>query len=215
MHAEALVIYGDNTLAREMRYSDFMAVLDGVVTAPDFANQHAEAVYVQLNGRLQISVMVFFRLPFNGRGQVDPDWNMPLQAMAAKATLGPPIAGTKTQLMCRSQCPQKWHSQLWEPKERQGCDPFEDLHLRLVKSNRLRLLPELLDTDVHDEYAQQLQQLERQWAHKVTQLENDLLKANQTIAELQATNGKLRQFTKALKAQYLKLKSSHERIRSV
>lgn len=214
MHAEALVIYGDNTLVREMRYSEFMAVLDGVVTAPDFANQHAEAVYVQLNGRLQISAMVFFRLPFNGRGQVDPSWNIPLQALAAKATLGPPVAGSKTHLMCRSQCPQKWHGQLWEPKDRQGCDPFDDLHTRLVKSNRLRLLPELQESDVQDEYTQQLRQQENQWAQKVTRLENELLNAHRTIAELQTTNVKLRQFIKGLKAQYLKLKTYHERSRS-
>lgn len=213
MHAEALVIYGDNALAREMRYSEFMAVLDGVVAAPDFARQTAEAVYVQLDGRLRISAMVFFRLPFDHSGQVAADWNIPLQALAARATLGPHMGGINTRLMCRSQCPQKWHSQLWEPRERQGRDPFEDLHVRLVKDNRLRLLPELHDSDAQGEYARQLRQVEQQWETRVNQLEKHLKEARQNIVELQTANGKLRHCVKTLKTHYMKLKTDHDRDR--
>lgn len=214
MQAEVLVIYGTGDLVREMLHSEFTAVLDGVVTASVFAGQSAEAVYVQLNGQLQISCMVFFRLPFDAQGGVLADWNIPLRDLADRATLGPPIAGACTRLVCRSQCPQAWHAHLWEPKDRQGCDPFVDLHTRLVKRNRLRLLPELVEKPDENNLPEQLRHRDQLWQVKVVGLEKELLQARRTIDELQAANGKLRDYIAVIKAQYLKLKAVYERRRS-
>lgn len=221
MHAEALLIYQKDTVAREMLYAEFTAVLDGVVSAQSFAGETLEAVYLQLDEALDITAMVFFRLPFTADGRVEDTWNLPLREMATRARTGPPLSGKKTRLMCRSQCPEKWHSWLWEPRERRGRDPFSDI-LRVLKRNRLGLLPAPAephheepplitdgpedDRDIEAEL-QRLQERERQLVLEVSRLQGRLDKATGRMAELQAANEKLRDYIRVLKAQFTRLKS--------
>ena len=140
MHAEALLIYRPHADVREMLYSEFMAILDGVIAVPELAGESAKTVYVQLDQQLNIAAMVFFHLPFDRNGQVNHDWNLPLRELAATGEPGPYINGQATRLVCRSQCDQRWHGHLWEPQDRMGRDPFTDM-ARIIRRNRLGLLP--------------------------------------------------------------------------
>ncbi len=222
MHAEALLFYQNDAVAREMLYTEFTAVLDGVVSAQSFAGETLEAVYLQLDDSLQIIAMVFFRLPFTDDGRVDDSWNLPLRDMASRARPGPVLKGAKTRLMCRSQCPEKWHGWLWEPRERRGRDPFNDI-LRVLRRNRLGLLPaqSLLAAEAEPPLVTQApkesmspetelerrRERERQLMRKVHQLQTRLDKATTRVAELETANEKLRQYIKVLKAQFTRLKS--------
>lgn len=234
VHAEALLIYQSDKSAREMLYSEFNALLDGMVTADQFAGQTLEAVYLQLDEQLQIRALVFFLLPFNQQGQVAEEWNLPLRDMAARGRPGPTLKGTPTRLLCRSQCPEKWHAWLWEPHERYGRDPFDDI-LRVLRRNRLGLLPASvpappeppaaeqseaaevpLITDVQastsgqrraQEELARLRTREQQLRHKVSSLQVQLNKATRRADELETANQKLRDHIRTLKAQFDRLRS--------
>ncbi|MCH8550940.1 MAG: hypothetical protein LAT62_03320 [Natronospirillum sp.] len=221
MHAEALLVYQKETVAREMLYTEFMAVLDGVVSARSFAAQTMEAVYLQLDEQLNVDVMVFFRLPFDNEGRVADTWNLPLRDMAARARPGPVIKGRKTRLMCRSQCPEKWHSWLWEPRERNGRDPFADIW-RVMRRNRLGLLPAHaaeseaeppLITDGMEEAPdlqaelQRMKQREQQLSQHLRRLQTRLDSATNRVSELEASNQKLRDYIKVLKTEFIRRQS--------
>jgi hypothetical protein len=123
--SEVVLFFGSGGISHALLYSDFEAVLDGVVGMQDFAGQQAKAAYVTVNGRMQVTGMVLFYLAFDDRGVADRSWNIPLRAMADKADRGPDLGAGAVRLACRSQCPISWHqNSLADPNMRPGENDF-------------------------------------------------------------------------------------------
>ncbi|MFZ5756098.1 MAG: hypothetical protein ACOY3X_04305 [Pseudomonadota bacterium] len=123
--AEVVLFFGVGGICKGLLYSDFEAVLDGVVGMQEFAGHEMKAAYVTVNGRLQVTGIVLFLISFDERGVADRSWNIPLRHMAEKADRGPDLGSGPVRLACRSQCPISWQqAQLWDPNMRQGENDF-------------------------------------------------------------------------------------------
>ncbi len=136
---EAICFFGQKSIVKEMRYSEFEAVLDGVVGIAELAKREVNAAYVKINQSLQIHSVVTFQIEFNERGFADEDWNIPLRHLAENAGPGPDLGGGPIRLACRSQCSVSWYQrELWEPNQR------EINHFQLLKDaitrNKLGLI---------------------------------------------------------------------------
>jgi len=125
-----------------MLYPEFEAMLDGVVSMLEFADQQMRVAYVLVNARLQIRAAVFFYLDFNEDGSADSGWNIPLRSLAERTGRGPDLGAGPIRLACRSQCPVSWHQMhLWDPDLTPGKNHFVMLRDR-IKRNQLGLLVE-------------------------------------------------------------------------
>ena len=114
---EAVLFFNDAGVCKEMLYPEFEAVLDGMVSMPEFADQQMRAAYVLVSSRLQIRAAVFFYLDFNEDGSADDGWNIPLRTLAERTGRGPDLGAGPIRLACRSQCPVSWHQMhLWDPE---------------------------------------------------------------------------------------------------
>lgn len=139
---EAVLFFNDGGVCKEMLYPEFEAVLDGMVSMPEFADQQMRVAYVLINTRLQIRAAVFFYLDFNEDGSADSGWNIPLRSLAERTGRGPDLGAGPIRLACRSQCPVSWHQMhLWDPELTQGTNHLVMLRDR-VKRNQLGLLVE-------------------------------------------------------------------------
>lgn len=231
MHTEAVFFFTDGQVSKEMLYSEFAAVLDGVVPLPSFAGMVAHAVYVQLDERLQVTGLVFFVLAFDRAGRVDPKWNVPLRDMAERGKPGPRLGNTAPRLVCRTQGTARYHDHLWEPFGRTVHDPYREIE-RVLKRNRLGLLPvretarEVEEevpvlTHVAAEEPRRLTQLEaelkaarvrihhfqqrdEQWQRKVRDLKAELEAVQQRLAAVLTRHQRLEQHVKQVKAEYSK-----------
>lgn len=233
MHSEAVFFFTDGQVSKEMLYSEFAAVLDGVVPLPHFANTLVTAVYLQFDEQLNVIALVFFLLAFDRAGRVDPNWNVPLREMAARGKPGPRLGRSTPVLVCRTQGPARFHDHLWEPFGRAVHDPYREME-RVLKRNRLGLLPaqaaaNLADADVpvltsvaapshaHSrleameaelkaarERLRHFQQRDEQWQRKVRSLQQELESAQQHLKSAQSLNQRLEQHVKQIKAEYSK-----------
>ena len=139
---EAVLFFNDGGVCKEMFYPEFEAMLDGVVSMPEFADQQMRVAYVLVNTRLQIRAAVFFYLDFNEDGSADSGWNIPLRNLAERTGRGPDLGAGPIRLACRSQCPVSWYQMhLWDPELAQGKNHFVMLRDR-IKRNHLGLLVE-------------------------------------------------------------------------
>lgn len=143
---EAICFFGKKAVIKEMRYSEFEAVLDGVVGVSELANKTVNAAYVKINHSLMIHSIVTFTIEFNDRGFADEDWNIPLRHLAENAGPGPDLGAGPVRLACRSQCSVSWYQrELWEPSQ-DGVNHFVLLR-DAVKRNKLGLIVTDLDND--------------------------------------------------------------------
>ena len=139
---EAVLFFNDAGICKEMLYPEFEAVLDGLVSMPEFADQQMRAVYVLVNARLQIRAAVFFYLDFNEDGSADDGWNIPLRNLAERTGRGPDLGAGPIRLACRSQCPVSWHQMhLWDPELTRERNHLLMLRDR-IRRNQLGLLVE-------------------------------------------------------------------------
>lgn len=139
---EAVLFFNDAGVCKEMLYPEFEAMLDGVVTMPEFADQQMRVVYALVNARLQIRAAVFFYLDFNEDGSADSGWNIPLRSLAERTGRGPDLGAGPIRLACRSQCPVAWHQMhLWDPELTQARNHLLMLRDR-IRRNQLGLLVE-------------------------------------------------------------------------
>lgn len=137
--AEAVLFLEHNRVTREMLFSEFEAILDGVVPIPDLAGQTAQAVYLRVNDQLRVLAAVFFRISFDSAGNADKRWNVPLEQFADNSARGPDLGAGPIRLACQSQCSIAWHQQnLWDPDMTPGANSFVLLK-KTIKSNRLGL----------------------------------------------------------------------------
>lgn len=140
--AEAVLFFNEQGICKEMLYPEFEALLDGIVTMPQFADQQMHVVYTLIDARLNIRAAVFFYLDFIEDGAADNGWNIPLRQLAERAGRGPDLGAGPIRLACRSQCPVSWHQMhLWDPHERGGQSDLQRLR-DCIKRNHLGLLAE-------------------------------------------------------------------------
>jgi hypothetical protein len=137
---EAVVLFAEDTITRELLYPEFEAILDGFVPVPDFKGSSAKAVYLVINSSLHITAAVFFLLDFDEKGMVDRRWNIPLQQLAEVSGKGPDMGAGAIRLACYSQCAIGWHQKkLWDPQ----MDPTKSSFAQLKKSvqnNRMGII---------------------------------------------------------------------------
>jgi len=106
---EAVIFMGHKKVLKEMLYSEFEAVLDGVVGEPEFQNQTCHAVYLKIDMRLNILGAVFFLIDFDTDGNPDRRWNLPLAQLVDTAPMSASLNGKSIGITCRSQCQIPWH----------------------------------------------------------------------------------------------------------
>ena len=123
--SEAILFYGDKGVIKMMLYSDFEAILDGMVGVPEYGGKTMKGAYCLVNGKLQVVASVLFLLDFDDNGMADISWNVPLRHLAEHAAQGPDMGAGPIRLACHSQCPVAWHQdQLWDPAMKPGHNDF-------------------------------------------------------------------------------------------
>ncbi len=137
---EAVFLFQEEQISRELLYPEFEAILDGFIPVPDFANTSAKAAYVQIDHSLCITGVVFFLLGFDAKGMIDRRWNVPLRQLIETAGSGPDMGAGAIRLACYSQCSIAWHQKnLWDPLMQRGNNSFVAMR-KAVKANRLGLI---------------------------------------------------------------------------
>jgi hypothetical protein len=123
--SEAILFFGDRGVTKSMLFSDFEAILDGMVGVPEFAGEQIKGAYCLVNGRLQVVAIVLFLIDFDDDGMADHTWNVPLRHLAEHGGPGPDMGAGPVRLACRSQCPVAWHQEkLWDPVMKPGANHF-------------------------------------------------------------------------------------------
>ncbi|HTN29982.1 MAG TPA: chromosome partitioning protein ParA [Pseudomonas sp.] len=118
---EAVMFFRAGSICKEMHLAEFEAVLDGVVSLVDFADQQIPAAYVLITPRLHIRAVAFFLIDFDETGRADTGWNIPLRHLAEQGAPGPDLGGGAIRIACRSRCPVAWHQMhLWDPSLKPG-----------------------------------------------------------------------------------------------
>ena len=118
---EAVMFFRAGAICKEMHLAEFEAVLDGVVSLVDFADQQIPAAYVLITPRLHIRAVAFFLIDFDETGRADTGWNIPLRHLAEQGAPGPDLGGGAIRIACRSRCPVAWHQMhLWDPSLKPG-----------------------------------------------------------------------------------------------
>lgn len=123
--SEAILFFGDRGVSKSMLFSDFEAILDGMVGVPEFAGEQIRGAYCLVNGRLQVVALTLFLIDFDDDGMADHTWNVPLRHLAEHGGPGPDMGGGPIRLACKSQCPVAWHQdKLWDPVMKPGANHF-------------------------------------------------------------------------------------------
>ncbi|MCK5873778.1 MAG: hypothetical protein KAG82_03730 [Alcanivoracaceae bacterium] len=123
--SEAILFFGDRGVSKSMLFSDFEAILDGMVGVPEFAGSQIKGAYCLVNGHLQVVALVLFLIDFDDDGMADHTWNVPLRHLAEHGGPGPDMGAGPVKLACRSQCPVAWHQdKLWDPVMKPGANHF-------------------------------------------------------------------------------------------
>jgi len=137
---EAVIVFAEGRIDRQLQYPEFEAVMDGFVPMQDFAGCRAQAVYVRINAKLHVTTCVFFYVNFDPRGMIAKRWNVPLQQLAEAASRGPDLGAGPIALACYSQCPIEWQkNNLWDPLMEPGRNSFV-LMKKAVATNVLGLM---------------------------------------------------------------------------
>lgn len=144
---EVVMLFGNDGIVAEMLYPEFEAILDNMVSMPQYADEQVRAAYVLINPRLLVRSIVFFYLDFDEEGSVEPGWNLDLRHLAEKAGTGPDLGAGPIRLACRSQCAVPWYQMhLWDPELSPGKNHVNMVR-DAVKQNGLRLV-----VDVEDDF---------------------------------------------------------------
>ena len=144
----AVFFVGEKGVTRHMLFSEFEALLDGLVALPDYKDEDAKAVYALINKFGKIVALVFFEIYFDDDGRADSSWNVAVERLAEVSGSGPDLGAGPIRLACRSQCSINWHqNDLWDPDMTPGSNDFLSIR-KAVDENRLRLKLELSDDDI-------------------------------------------------------------------
>lgn len=134
---EAVFFLDNKKVTRHMLYSEFEALLDGLVAVPEYADEDAKGVYAVINKTGKVTALVFFILYFDEDGRADASWNVPVERLAEVSGRGPDLGAGPIRLACRGQCSINWHqNDLWDPDMTPGSNDFLSLK-KAVEENRL------------------------------------------------------------------------------
>ncbi|SDU01105.1 hypothetical protein [Halopseudomonas salegens] len=139
---EAVMFFSQWGICKQMLFPEFEALLDGMVSTPEFADETMDAVFLQISSRLHVRGAVFFTIDFDQEGMISSLWNLPLRLMADKAGRGPDMGGGPIRLACAgfTRHPQ-YKAHLWKPGQRGGRSDL--LHIKdAVTRNSLGILGE-------------------------------------------------------------------------
>ncbi|KRW59548.1 hypothetical protein [Pseudomonas sp. TTU2014-080ASC] len=138
---EAVLFFNEQgSIGKQMLFTEFEALLDGVVNIAEFADKQKRAAYVLITPRLQIKSLVCFYLDFDEDGAPDGGWNIPLQSLADQAERGIDLGAGPVRLVTHDNCPvASYRHFLWEPSDSPECNDFVQL-ADAVKRNALGLL---------------------------------------------------------------------------
>lgn len=115
-HAELILLWSENEIAKSMLYDDFDAVVGGIAPMPQYAKQKKMGAYVQIDDTLTVKGVALFTITFDRSGYPESGWNIPLSHLVEMAGLGPDLGKGPIRLACKSQCPVSWHAtKLWDP----------------------------------------------------------------------------------------------------
>lgn len=135
---EAVFFMKDHAVSRQMLFSEFEALIDGLSTIPEYVDEDARAVYAVIDAYGDIQALVFFKIYFDDESHADASWNVPVEKLAAVSGSGPDLGGGPIRVACRSQCAINWHQDdLWDPGMNPSTNDFIALQ-RAVNVNRLR-----------------------------------------------------------------------------
>ncbi|GGE50946.1 hypothetical protein GCM10007421_26640 [Halopseudomonas oceani] len=139
---EAVMFFSERGISKEMLFPEFEALLDGMVAAPEYADETVEAVFLQINTRLQVRSAVFFNLDFDLDGYVNRLWNLPLRQIAERGDRGPDMGGGPIRLVCLGFNKQpQYRPMLWKPGARGNSNDLA-LVKEAVAHNALGILGE-------------------------------------------------------------------------
>ncbi len=134
---EAVLFFEKDRVSKEMTYSEFEAILDGVVGLNDFAGEKIKAAFVVVNGRLKPTGVVLFSVGFDRQGFADKAWNLPLRHLADTGGSGPDLGAGPIKLSCKSQCSVAWHTgMMWDPDLTPKANTFVRIR-EAIAENRL------------------------------------------------------------------------------
>lgn len=139
---EAVMFFSERGICSEMLYPEFEALLDGMVSHPEYIDETVEAVFLQINARLHVRAAVFFTIDFDQNGYINRLWNLPLRSLAEKAGRGPDMGGGPIRLVCLgfNQTPE-YRPLFWKPGQRGGRSDL--MHVKeAVTRNTLGILGE-------------------------------------------------------------------------
>ena len=83
--SEAILFFDHRGISKSMLYSDFEAILDGMVGVPEFADKEVRGAYCVVNGQLKVRGLVLFTIDFDEDGMADTTWNVPLRHLVEHA----------------------------------------------------------------------------------------------------------------------------------
>ncbi|MES2664300.1 MAG: hypothetical protein V4629_13455 [Pseudomonadota bacterium] len=84
---DLVLFFEAETLVRQMVYTEFEAVLDGVAGLGQFAQKKINCAYVVVKAGPIIDAIIFFSIHFDADGYPDTSWNLPLQDLVLNATV--------------------------------------------------------------------------------------------------------------------------------
>lgn len=79
---EAVYLLTADHITKEMRFSEFEAVLDRYISVPEFINKVVKGVYVAADDQIAPLHAILFAIPFDGKGLADARWHLNLAALA-------------------------------------------------------------------------------------------------------------------------------------
>lgn len=136
---EAVLFFEKDQVTKEMTYSEFEAILDGVVGLNDFAGEMLKAAFVIVNGRLKVTGIALFTIAFDRQGFADRAWNLPLRHLVDTGGSGPDLGAGPVKLSCKSQCSVSWHTgMMWDPDLSPKTNTFSRIR-DAIAANRLHL----------------------------------------------------------------------------
>lgn len=136
---EAVLFFEKDQVTKEMTYSEFEAILDGVVGLSDFAGENLKAAFVIVNGRLKVTGIALFTIAFDRQGFADRTWNLPLRHLVDTGGTGPDLGAGPVKLSCKSQCSVSWHTgMMWDPDLSPKTNTFTRIR-DAIAANRLHL----------------------------------------------------------------------------
>lgn len=155
-YQDIVIFFDGSEPGQEMLMQEFEALLDHVVSAPEYADQLVKGAFLRIAPGLKPKALVLFLLHFDGQGCADGRWNLPLDYFAIHAAHGPDLGAGPVRLATYSTCPVTWHQkQLWDPESlgdslAEG-EPTPDVYAliaALVRRNKLALPTECEPPDL-------------------------------------------------------------------